>query len=89
LQAAYFLHRAINATPPGKERARLQVGCGNALCQQRTGSRKENIEAAIRHYEAALQVYTREAAPHDWAMTQNDPGKRIQRPAGGGAQGEH
>jgi uncharacterized protein len=36
------------------------------------GERKENIEAAIRHYEAALQVCTREAAPHDWATTQNN-----------------
>jgi hypothetical protein len=34
-----------------------------------TGDRRENIEAAIRHYEAALQVRTREAAPHDWLFT--------------------
>ena len=36
------------------------------------GSRAENIEAAIKAYEAALTVCTREDFPQDWAMTQNN-----------------
>ncbi len=38
------------------------------------GSRAENLEAAIKAYEAALTVRTREAFPQDWAMTQNNLG---------------
>ena len=51
------------------------------------GSRAENIEAAIKAYEAALTVYTREAFPQEWANTQNNLGvaygDRIQRQPGG------
>ena len=36
------------------------------------GKRGENIERAIAFYEAALQVYTRDAFPQYWAMTQNN-----------------
>ena len=38
------------------------------------GSRAENLEAAIKAYEAALTVCTREAFPQDWANTQNSLG---------------
>ncbi|MEH2024159.1 CHAT domain-containing protein [Nostoc sp.] len=34
----------------------------------------ENLELAIAAYEQALQVYTKEAFPTDWAMTQNNLG---------------
>ncbi|HIK09349.1 MAG TPA: tetratricopeptide repeat protein [Oscillatoriaceae cyanobacterium M33_DOE_052] len=36
------------------------------------GERAANLEQAIECYQAALQVYTREAYPEDWAMTQNN-----------------
>jgi CHAT domain-containing protein len=36
--------------------------------------RAENIEEAIVHLKLALEVYTREAFPNDWAMTQNGLG---------------
>jgi hypothetical protein len=49
-----------------------QNNLATAYTDRLAGERKENIETAIRHYEAALQVCTREAAPHDWAMTQNN-----------------
>jgi CHAT domain-containing protein/tetratricopeptide (TPR) repeat protein len=36
------------------------------------GERAENIDIAIDHYNQALQVYTREAFPEQWAMTRNN-----------------
>ncbi|MEA5562758.1 CHAT domain-containing protein, partial [Planktothrix agardhii] len=36
------------------------------------GERAENLERAIKYYEAALKVYTRTAFPENWAMTQNN-----------------
>ncbi|MCF3607722.1 CHAT domain-containing protein [Planktothrix agardhii 1033] len=36
------------------------------------GERAENLELAIKYYEAALEVYTRTAFPEYWAMTQNN-----------------
>ncbi len=39
-----------------------------------TGDRGENLRLAIERYEAALRVRTEEAAPHQWAMTQNNRG---------------
>ena len=42
------------------------------------GSRAENLEAAIKAFEAALTVRTREAFPQDWAMTQNNLGNAYQ-----------
>ena len=35
------------------------------------------MEAAIKAYEAALTVRTREAFPQDWAETQNNLGHRL------------
>ncbi len=36
------------------------------------GNKASNIEIAIAGYEVALQIYTREALPENWAMTQNN-----------------
>jgi tetratricopeptide (TPR) repeat protein len=38
------------------------------------GERAENLEQAIFHYQQALEVYTRQAYPEDWARTQNNLG---------------
>ncbi|NEP83772.1 MAG: tetratricopeptide repeat protein, partial [Okeania sp. SIO3B3] len=38
------------------------------------GSRANNLEIAIASYQAALDIYTRQAFPQDWAMTQNNLG---------------
>jgi tetratricopeptide (TPR) repeat protein len=38
------------------------------------GNREINIEISIAAYQAALQVFTREAFPPEWAMTQIDLG---------------
>ena len=38
------------------------------------GDRAENLERAIEHCRQASEVYTRQAFPADWAMTQNNLG---------------
>ena len=38
------------------------------------GDRAQNLEQAIAAYTAALDIYTRDAFPIDWAMTQNNLG---------------
>ena len=54
--------------------ATTQNNLGNAYWDRIQGSRAENLEAAIKAFEAALTVYTREAFPQDWARTQNNLG---------------
>jgi CHAT domain-containing protein len=44
----------------------------NAYSARIKGERGENIERAIAFYEAALEVYTRDAFPQQWATTQNN-----------------
>ena len=51
-----------------------QNNLGNAYCDSIRGERADNIELAIASFELALQVYTRDAFPEDWAMTQNNLG---------------
>nr|WP_069968369.1 CHAT domain-containing protein [Desertifilum tharense]OEJ74005.1 hypothetical protein BH720_16760 [Desertifilum tharense IPPAS B-1220] len=43
-----------------------------ALCQFPLGSRANNLEIAIASYKEALQVYTRQGFPQDWATMQNN-----------------
>src|SRR5690606_2536254 len=38
------------------------------------GERVDNLECAIKHYQLALEVRTREDFPVDWAETQNNLG---------------
>ena len=47
---------------------------GNLIQQFPLGSRLVNLEIAIACYQRALQVYTPEDFPQDWAMTQNNLG---------------
>jgi tetratricopeptide (TPR) repeat protein len=51
-----------------------QNNLGTAYSDLIRGERAENLEKAIAAYELALQVYTREAFPNDWATTQNNLG---------------
>jgi hypothetical protein len=67
LQAAALLKCALDATPPGPDRASVLLGLGAALWKQRTGDRESNVENAICHFQAALEVFTRKADPHSWA----------------------
>jgi hypothetical protein len=48
--------------------AALQVQLGNSLTQNPLGDQSQDLEAAIRHFEQALQVRTREAFPAEWAL---------------------
>jgi len=57
-----------------QERASLQVWLGNAYQDRIRGNRAENLHQAIACYQEALTVYTPEAAPLDYAMTQNNLG---------------
>ncbi|MEH2354404.1 MAG: hypothetical protein V7K28_14625, partial [Nostoc sp.] len=50
------------------------VDFSNLIQQFPLGSKASNMEIAITGYEVALTVYTREALPIDWAMTQNNFG---------------
>jgi hypothetical protein len=43
-------------------------------CNMPGGDGQANQRRAIEHYEAALQVYTYEEFPIDWAMTQYNRG---------------
>ena len=52
--------------------ANLLFQFGGLLQQFPFGNRALNLELAITSYQLALQVYTREAFPQDWAMTQNN-----------------
>jgi CHAT domain-containing protein/predicted LPLAT superfamily acyltransferase len=45
---------------------------GNLIAQFPLGQPWLNLELAIAAYERALEVYTREAFPQDWATTQNN-----------------
>ncbi|MEG3973157.1 tetratricopeptide repeat protein, partial [Microcoleus sp. herbarium8] len=51
-----------------------QNNLGNAYSDRIRGEKAENIETAISAFQAALEVYTREAFPQDWAMIQNNLG---------------
>ena len=51
-------------------------------CVQRLGERESGtarLEAAVAAYREALQEWTRERVPLDWAMTQNNLGLALQR----------
>jgi CHAT domain-containing protein/tetratricopeptide (TPR) repeat protein len=49
-----------------------QNNLANAYSDRIKGDRADNLERAIGYYQAALEVYTRQAFPQDWAMTQNN-----------------
>jgi hypothetical protein len=53
------------------------------------GNRALNLELAIAAYEAALAVYTREAFPEKWAMTQNNLGNAYQNRIRGGERADN
>jgi len=52
----------------------LHNNLGNAYCERIYGERAENLAQAIAAYQSALQVYTCESFPEDWAQTQNNLG---------------
>ncbi|MFV0680392.1 MAG: hypothetical protein ACK5NW_08930, partial [Ottowia sp.] len=79
LQAAIGQLRRLVEGWQGDGRAAMWVALGNALatCGQQQGQRAE-LEQAVAAYEQALEVYTRERVPLDWAATQNNLGAALQ-----------
>ena len=72
---AYQSSLAIAKSLADRQReAAVCLRLGNLYQQYPQGDRASNLEKAIADYEAALQVYTREAFPEQWAMTQNNLG---------------
>jgi tetratricopeptide (TPR) repeat protein len=54
--------------------AQMMVFIGNAYRVLPGGDGQRNLESAIKHYEAALEVFTREVYPEEWANAQNNLG---------------
>ena len=60
-----------------------QHNLGNVYCNLPGGDRQANLQQAIACYTQALEVYTREAFPERWAMTQRNLDRvrdALQRP---------
>jgi CHAT domain-containing protein/tetratricopeptide (TPR) repeat protein len=72
------LERAMASWPPDMDRqyvkADIQFRLGSAFLERNSGVRADNLERAMTHLEAALSLWTREAAPQDWAMAHNNLG---------------
>jgi len=60
--------------PDDEARAHCLVLLANRLCDVPQRDMRGPLQRAIEHYEAALRIYTEEAAPQDWATTQNNLG---------------
>ena len=61
-------------SPRDKMRAELWWRLGVAYDERKGGDKAENLEQAIAAYEQALQYYTREKSPADWASLQTNVG---------------
>ena len=71
---AHVLSLAAARDLDGADKARAFFLAGLAAQMTETA---ENIELAISHYNRALEVYTREAFPEKWALTQNNLGNAF------------
>jgi CHAT domain-containing protein/tetratricopeptide (TPR) repeat protein len=60
--------------PRERVRGELWFGLGSAYVNRTRGVRADNLEKGIAHLEAALQVWTLEADPENWARTHNNVG---------------
>src|SRR5436305_1690402 len=62
-----------------RKAADIQHKLGIAYSILFDGDRQANLERAITAYQAALQIYTQEAFPAEWAATQHDLGNAYSR----------
>jgi CHAT domain-containing protein len=60
------------AEPRARVRGEIRFNLGSAYVSRASGVRADNIEKGIAYLEAALQVFTRDAAPLDWVATNNN-----------------
>jgi len=85
------LNEAIAAYEIAAEKARavdneqsyaaIQDNMGIAYSLLPTGDREENLRNAVSCYQNALQIYSENDFPQDYAMTQNNLGKCVSRPS--------
>src|SRR6516165_7227609 len=68
------LWRRIRGSAPGRKEAAEQFQLGIHYFRLVTGDRGANLLRAIECYTGALRFYTAEAAPLDYAGTQNNLG---------------
>ena len=67
-----------------REYAEMQRNRGRAYSLMKVGDKQANLKRAIACYEKALQVYTREQYPKEWASLHYDIGNTYQNlPASG------
>jgi tetratricopeptide (TPR) repeat protein len=77
-RAIQIAEASLELTAPGStDWASAQVNLGTAWDALPTGDKSQNVKKAIAAYEAALDVYTKELYPTDWAKTQNKPRPRV------------
>ncbi len=55
--------------------AMSQIFVAISHVNRQSGNRAENLDQAIHHYHQALEVFTRQAYPKEWASAQNDLGE--------------
>ncbi len=73
-----LLHRLAELSATARTVGRGHNNLGIAYQHGAPGDPAENLEHAIEHCQQALRVYTRQAAPDDWAMVQNNLGTAYQ-----------
>ena len=74
LAAGEALARRADRTTDAQAWAAAQETLGTRIGMLLSGDRIGNLKRAIECYGQALEIFTREAAPFDWAMTQNNLG---------------
>jgi CHAT domain-containing protein len=78
LNAALRLESGFGQWPLRTSRAEIKgtiLGClGNSYHSREQGKRADNLEEAIKAYEAALTLLTRQALPQQWATAQHNLG---------------
>ncbi|MGI6353447.1 MAG: hypothetical protein ACOX6M_17370 [Armatimonadota bacterium] len=75
--------------PDDEARAYCLVLLANRLWDVPQRDMRGPLQRAIECYQAALRIYTEEAAPQDWATTQNNLGIRLQRACRRATRGEN
>ncbi|MEU7867261.1 CHAT domain-containing protein [Dactylosporangium sp. NPDC049140] len=72
MEAAIAAYRTaleyLPATEPAGANAHHQLGI--AFTNRLRGGREDNLRVAVGHFEAELDVFTRERHPRDWALAQ-------------------
>ena len=68
------LERPVSEWADVAGRADISFALGSVYLERATGVRADNLEKAIAHLESALALWTRQAAPQNWAVAHNNLG---------------